>query len=105
MFNRYARGLPAILADLVEHFDRLVNFFWPDILEKYFNKPADLPVHLYFVYPLTAKDAVSNFLRLFECCVADFRDANYQDWKQVQRFLSKLDPAASKGSSSAFMLA
>ena len=79
IFNKYARGLPPILADLVEHFDRMVNFFWPDILDKYFREPVDKPIHLYFVYPITAKDAITNFLRLFECCVADYRDVNYQD--------------------------
>ena len=94
IFNHFMRNFPAILSDLVQKFDQLVNFFFPDILEKFLR--VDSADSLgpgsegnsnlqNMLYPLTEKHAVQNFLKFFEACIGDFRHQKFRDWRVVQR--------------------
>lgn len=78
----------------------MVNYFWPEILIKYFNLNPDGTVidrfdqdegeTKYFVYPITARDAVNNFLKFFEAAIADYRKPKYADFKSIQKGLTNL---------------
>ena len=65
VFNHYMRNLPPILSDLAAKFDKLVNYFFPDILHEFLrDKPpvdsadAGLAESSQMMYPVTGKIAV-----------------------------------------------
>lgn len=43
----------------------------------------------HFNYPVTARDIIMNFLRLFECCIGDYRDKSYLDWKVIEAHVTQ----------------
>jgi len=94
VFNHFMRNFPPILSDLVQKFDQLVNYFFPDILEKFLwvdsadslDSPSEGNSNIqHMLYPLTEKNAVQNFLKFFEACIGDFRHQKFKEWRIVQR--------------------
>ena len=97
IFNHYMRNFPAILSDLVKKFDELVNYFFPEILEKFFitdcndsldSSAGDNSNLQNMIYPLTDKNAAQNFLKFFESCIGDFRHGKFKEWRIVQKILN-----------------
>lgn len=39
------------------------------------------------IYPLKEKNAVQNFLKMFEACIGDFRHPKFKEWRIVQKIL------------------
>ena len=52
MFNHYINNLPTILSDQAVKFDQMVNYFFPELLDKYLSNVNNL------IYPITDKYAV-----------------------------------------------
>ena len=52
IFNHYVNNLPPILTEFADKFDRMVNYFFRDLLEQFLN---DLSM---MIYPITYKHAV-----------------------------------------------
>jgi dynein heavy chain len=81
--NNYVRKLPKILNGQVEKFDRMVNYFIPDILDHFINEEKASSM----LYPITQKFALQNFLQYFEAYIADYRSPRFGTWKTVKSAL------------------
>mmetsp|Transcript_12588 Transcript_12588/g.19605 ORF Transcript_12588/g.19605 Transcript_12588/m.19605 type:complete len:89 (+) Transcript_12588:936-1202(+) len=77
LLNHYIKTLPVILSDFAPKLDRLINYFFPDILEKYISNPLNL------VYPLSQKQVITNFLTFFDVFISDYKNSKYRDWSFI----------------------
>ena len=58
--NHCLANFPKILADQSRKFDQMVNYFFPDVIDEFMSR-EDL-----FIYPVSVKYLVMNFVKLFE---------------------------------------
>lgn len=89
IFNTYLRRLPKILADQVQTLDDYISYFFPEILERWFpSSPLEESEYdCALIYRMTAKNAVLNFLKVFELCIGDYRDPKFEEWRTIEKAL------------------
>ena len=82
ILNSWLKTLPKFLRELTERIDNYVNFFFPQIFEKWL-KPDNM------IYPMSQQWAIKTFVAIMDSLIFDYRKSKFSDEKAIKKALLK----------------